>query len=39
MREHYLIQGRRVDEVIYGLLRPEWEARPFSPSAGDNEPL
>ena len=26
MREHYLIQGRRVDEVIYGLLRHEWEA-------------
>ena len=25
MREHYLIQGRRVDEVIYGLLRHEWE--------------
>lgn len=25
MREHYLIQGRRVDEVIYGLLRREWQ--------------
>lgn len=25
MREHYLIQGRRVDEMIYGLLRGEWE--------------
>ena len=24
MREHYLIQGRRVDEIIYGLLRHEW---------------
>lgn len=27
MREHYLIQGRRVDELLYGLLRPDWEAR------------
>lgn len=27
MREHYLIQGRRVDEVMYGLLRREWDAR------------
>ncbi len=26
MREHYLIQGRRVDEIIYGLLRHEWES-------------
>ena len=25
MREHYLIQGRRVDEVVYGLLRREWQ--------------
>ena len=25
MREHYVIQGRRVDEVLYGLLRPEWQ--------------
>jgi ribosomal-protein-alanine N-acetyltransferase len=24
MREHYLIQGRRVDEIIFGLLRREW---------------
>lgn len=24
LREHYLIQGRRVDEVLYGLLRHEW---------------
>jgi ribosomal-protein-alanine N-acetyltransferase len=24
MREHYLIQGRRTDELIYGLLRSEW---------------
>jgi [ribosomal protein S5]-alanine N-acetyltransferase len=35
MREHYLIQGRRVDEVIYGLLRPEWEARMFRPSTDE----
>lgn len=27
MREHYLIQGRRVDEVIFGVLRREWEPR------------
>lgn len=25
MREHYFIQGRRVDELVYGLLRREWE--------------
>lgn len=25
MREHYIIQGRRVDEMMYGLLRREWE--------------
>ena len=37
MREHYLIQGRRVDEVIYGLLRHEWEARPFTASTGVSE--
>jgi len=38
MREHYLIQGRRVDEIIYGLLRHEWEAHPFNAGAGSNEP-
>ncbi|HEX5709681.1 MAG TPA: GNAT family protein [Pyrinomonadaceae bacterium] len=27
MREHYVIQGARVDEVVYGLLRREWAAR------------
>lgn len=27
MREHYVIQGARVDEVVYGLLRREWSAR------------
>jgi ribosomal-protein-alanine N-acetyltransferase len=36
MREHYLIQGRRVDEVLYGLLRHEWEARPYHPT--NNQP-
>ena len=25
MREHYIIQGRRVDELVYGLLRHEWK--------------
>ncbi|HEV2765601.1 MAG TPA: GNAT family protein [Pyrinomonadaceae bacterium] len=25
MRQHYLIQGRRVDELVYGLLRHEWK--------------
>ena len=25
LREHFVIQGRRVDEVIYGLLRHEWK--------------
>jgi len=25
MRQHYLIQGRRVDELVYGLLRHEWQ--------------
>jgi ribosomal-protein-alanine N-acetyltransferase len=27
MREHYLIQGRRADEMIYGILRREWEQK------------
>lgn len=27
LRAHVVIQGRRVDEVLYGLLRPEWQAR------------
>lgn len=31
MREHYLIQGRRIDEVIFGVLRHEWESRPSRP--------
>jgi len=26
LREHYLIQGQPVNEVFYGLLRPEWTA-------------
>ncbi|MBC7543319.1 MAG: GNAT family N-acetyltransferase [Candidatus Sericytochromatia bacterium] len=26
MRQHYVIQGRRINEYIYGLLRPEWVA-------------
>lgn len=38
MREHYLIQGRRVDEVLHGLLRHEWEARPYGPAAHDDGP-
>ena len=29
LREHYLIQGRRADEVVYGLLRREWS--PLTP--------
>ena len=33
MREHYLIQGRRVDEIIFGILRHEWEARPSHQAA------
>ncbi len=27
LREHYLLGGQRVDQQIWGLLRPEWEAR------------
>ena len=27
MREHYLIEGRRKDQQVWGLLRSEWEAR------------
>ena len=27
LRQHYLIQGERRDEQVWGLLRPEWEAR------------
>jgi ribosomal-protein-alanine N-acetyltransferase len=26
LREHYVIQDRRVDEFVYGLLRPEWQS-------------
>lgn len=26
MREHYLINGQRKDQQVWGLLRPEWEA-------------
>ena len=37
MREHYLIQGRRVDEVLYGLLRHEWETRPFTPATSEQQ--
>jgi ribosomal-protein-alanine N-acetyltransferase len=24
LREHFLIEGRRVDELVYGILRREW---------------
>ena len=34
MREHYLIQGRRVDEFIYGLLRREWRPPLSQPDEG-----
>ena len=27
MRGHYLIEGRRKDQQVWGLVRPEWEAR------------
>jgi [ribosomal protein S5]-alanine N-acetyltransferase len=27
MREHYLIDGQRKDQQVWGLLRSEWEAR------------
>jgi ribosomal-protein-alanine N-acetyltransferase len=27
LREHRLVRGERGDEVVYGLLREEWEAR------------
>ncbi len=27
LRSHRLVRGERDDEVIYGLLRPEWEAQ------------
>ncbi|ATB44195.1 acetyltransferase, GNAT family [Cystobacter fuscus] len=27
MRGHFLIEGRRKDQQVWGLLRPEWEAR------------
>ena len=26
LREHYLVEGRRTDEAVYGLLRQEWGA-------------
>lgn len=27
MRGHYLIEGRRKDQQVWGLVRPDWEAR------------
>lgn len=27
LREHSVVQGRRLDQQLWGLLRPEWEAR------------
>ena len=27
LREHFLVEGRPVDEVVFGLLRSEWAAR------------
>lgn len=31
LREHYLIQGRRVDVLVYGLLRREWASPASDP--------
>lgn len=31
MREHYLIEGKRKDQQVWGLLRSEWEARRATP--------
>ncbi|WNG41237.1 GNAT family N-acetyltransferase [Archangium violaceum] len=31
MREHYLIEGQRKDQQVWGLLRSQWEARRDSP--------
>lgn len=28
LREHYVIQGRRADELVYGMLRREWTTLP-----------
>ena len=25
LREHFVIAGERTDEIVFGLLRPEWE--------------
>jgi ribosomal-protein-alanine N-acetyltransferase len=27
MRDHHVIDGKREDRQVWGLLRPEWEAR------------
>jgi len=34
LREHFLIEGRRIDELVYGILRREW-----SPHAPRRPPL
>ncbi len=43
LRQHYLIQGKRVDEVVWGILRNEWLARPDRDSAplayGSHQPV
>lgn len=33
LREHYRRGGARMDQQVWGLLRPEWEARGASPGA------
>ncbi len=37
MREHYLIQGQRKDQQVWGLLRSEWEARQGTPGQRPNQ--
>ncbi len=37
MREHFLIQGRRVDQCVYGLLRREWAPPRRSSAPGPRE--
>jgi ribosomal-protein-alanine N-acetyltransferase len=34
MRDHYIVDGQRKDQQVWGLLRPEWEARRAGVASG-----
>ena len=38
LRQHRAVAGGRADEVVYGLLREEWEATPLAGCCSDEAP-